>query len=149
MSTIIVAAFNRSTARFLRGENDGEMAEVATLICSEARLPEHELKGDAPSRAQDSFGTRHAYEPHTTKREKYTKQFAHEIAEWLDKARADHTYTRLVLVAPPDMLGAVRRSLSPQCRQMVVEECRKNLAHTNSAEIIAALSHTVQCLAAD
>jgi hypothetical protein len=31
---------------------------------------------------------------------------------------------------------------------MVVEECRKNLAHSSASEIIDALPHTIQSLAA-
>lgn len=146
MSTLIVAVFNHNIARFLRAENDGGVIEVATMICPEARLPEHELHSDRPSRTHDSFGARHAHELHMTAREKFSKDFARKIADWLDVARVDHLYTRLVLVAPPDMLGVVRHSLSRQCCKMLVEECTKNVAHMDVARIVEALPHTLKAM---
>ena len=147
MVTLIVAVFNHSAARFFRGGNDGEIVEVASMVCPEARLPGRKLYSDAPSRTQDSSGARHAYEPDTTLKEKFSREFARKIADWLEAARVHHTFTRLALVASPDMLGAVRKTLSTECRKMVIEEYPKNLAQLDVETINAALPTPIQVLA--
>jgi protein required for attachment to host cells len=146
MSTI-VAVFSHNAARFFSGAKDGRFTEMATLVSPESKVPEHELYSDAPSRTQDSFGTRHAYEPRTTIHEKLTREFAHEIGAWLDSARTQKKFTQLVLVAPPDMLGAVRKCLSDACSKAVVDEVSKNVVHLDLHKLMDALPQSVKDLA--
>ena len=39
------------------------------------------------------------------------RTFAKEVGRYLDRARIDHKYDQLVLVAPPKFLGALRKEL--------------------------------------
>lgn len=146
MSALIVSVFNHSAARFFRGGNDGQIVEVASMVCPEARLPGRDLYSDAPSRTHDSFGTRHAYEANSTPREKLSREFARGIAAWLEDVRVHHGFTRLVLVAPPDMLGELRKALSDECRKLVIEEYHKNLVQLDADAINAALPHSIEVL---
>ncbi len=141
---IMLAVFNHHAARFLLGSNVKNLSEVASLVCPESKLPGRELSRDAPSRDQERNSPRHAYEPHTTVREKYTQEFGREVANYLDDERKKNNYRFLVLVAPPDMLGAMRKSLNKECGQMVVDSYQKNMASMEVEDIIAALPKNIQ-----
>ncbi|GAB3103962.1 hypothetical protein GCM10027217_26850 [Pseudomaricurvus hydrocarbonicus] len=140
----LVAVYNHHMARFLQGSEDEGVVEVATLICPEARQSARDLESDAPSRMQNSFGAGQVYEGRTGAKEKLTKEFAHDIAEWLDHARQQHTYTHIVLVAPPDMIGALRAAMNSECRKMVVEEVQKNLVEMEIVDMLTALPKSVK-----
>lgn len=142
--THLVAVFNHHMARFLQGSEDEDVVEVATLICPEARQSARDLESDAPSRMQNSFGAGQVYAGRSGAKEKLTKEFAREIAEWLDHARQQHTYPYVVLVAPPDMIGALRAAMSPECRKMVVEEVQKNLVEMEIPDMLTSLPKSVK-----
>lgn len=139
MRPILIAVFNHNRARFMHRNSQGQTTEVAELTCPEAMLPGHELYSDAPSKTQDSFGNRHAYEPRSTAREKLRREFSRKIAGWLDTELNHFADTGLVLVAPADMLGAVRNSLGHEAGKRVLETYAKNLVKLDVAGVIAAL----------
>jgi protein required for attachment to host cells len=77
-------------------------------------------------------------------------EFALELASILDKAISQHQVDRLVLIAPPEMLGKIRGSLSEQVKRRVAIEQDKDLAQlpdNELAERLAALDeHIVNSL---
>ena len=62
----------------------------------------------------------HEYEKHL---------FAVSMAKVLDEAAERGAFDRLVLVAPPKTLGALRAALKPRTRKMVIAEVGKDLTH--------------------
>lgn len=53
--------------------------------------------------------------------------FAEEMAEWLYKAAHRNRFQRLVLVAPPKVLGTLRQKLHKEVASRVVGEVHKTL----------------------
>ena len=53
---------------------------------------------------------------------------AHGLAEFLEIAREQGRYERLVLIAPPKFLGFLRRSLNPLVRKHLSRAVAKDLA---------------------
>ncbi len=53
----------------------------------------------------------------------------------LDKNRADKTFDRVILVAPPATLGDLREALSDHVRAAVYAELDKDLTKTPVAEL--------------
>lgn len=62
-------------------------------------------------------------------------RFARDMAEVLHKAAAGGAFERLVLVAPPKTLGALRKELNADTRARVTEEVSKDLTHLGVDEI--------------
>src|SRR5688572_9275998 len=53
----------------------------------------------------------------------------------LDRARNEHRYDQLVLVAPPKFLGALRKELHKEVEKLVTDELPKDLSWFNVREI--------------
>src|SRR5690606_39531091 len=65
------------------------------------------------------------------------RMFARDIARYLDKARIDRRYDKLILVAPPKFLGALRKHLDKDVARMVVEEIPKDVSALKTHDLTA------------
>ena len=54
--------------------------------------------------------------------------FSRTLSRYLDKARTQHRYDKLYLIAPPEFLGLMRESLSKEVRRITAEEVNKDLS---------------------
>lgn len=144
---VMIVVANHSAARIFSASHNHELKEIETLSCPEARLYARELLSDSPTHIHDSVGAgRHAQEPRTQIKDKIAQQFSDKIADWLEKSRVKQGFSQLVVVAPPDFLGMLRKSLTKPCRQLVVEEVHHNLVKSEMADIIAVLPYSMQTL---
>ena len=117
-NTWIVAA-DSSRARFLQVAGRKRLVELESLLNPEARVDGRDLMTDAHPRLQE-----HA-----------TDLFAKRVGAYLERARTDHRYDELVLVAPPKFLGVLRRSLDRQVAKRVVEVLPKDLSLLKEREL--------------
>lgn len=117
MATTWIVAADSSRARFLQLAGRERLVELDSLLNPEARMHERELATEAPPQA-------HA-----------TDLFAKRVGDYLDKARNDHRYDKLVLVAPPKFLGTLRRSLDKEVAKRVVGEMPKDLSWLKEREL--------------
>lgn len=134
----VVAADSTRAEIYRRRKRFSELELVRTLLEPMGRAKESELSSDAPGRAFDSAGAgRHAMEPEQTAREHLRESFARRIAEELDGGRTSGAYRGLVLVAGPDMLGALRGRLSRATQRLVALEIVKDMTGMDAACIAA------------
>jgi protein required for attachment to host cells len=95
-----------------------------------------DLKSDRPGRAFDTgSGQRHAMEPRTDPHDRAKLAFARRVATLLDEAADRNEFQRLVLVAPPRMLGALRSRLDLSTRALISCEIAHDLVRTPLAEL--------------
>jgi protein required for attachment to host cells len=140
MKTWIVVADSARARLFEVGVNDGQLFEVSGYANPQAREKPSNSGHDRPPRVQESASSaRHAIEPHTDPHDKSAQQFAHALAEVLDQGRVEHSYSRLLLVAPPRFLGQLHAALDEQVSKLVVSTINKDLTHAGTAEIRAML----------
>ncbi len=66
-------------------------------------------------------------------------RFAAEIAAAVSTAASKKLFQSLVLVAPPHMLGELRRDLGPEIQKMVVLEIASDWANLSSTDLAAHL----------
>ena len=133
--TLIVVA-DGARARFL--ENDGPGKGVRPALDHDLRQelpPNREIVTDKPGRDSGPGGSRHGMAPrvdwHTFEKER----FSHQVAELLRDARLQRRFDRLVLVAPPKVLGWLREQLDKPTYEMVTGELPKDLTHATDAEL--------------
>jgi protein required for attachment to host cells len=81
-----------------------------------------------PHHASGTAGQRLAEASHTA-----------AIGEWLHHQVIGHHLDHLVLIAPPRILGEVRRHLSSAVEKTVIRELSKDLIGRHETEILAAL----------
>lgn len=132
---ILIADASRARVLLYRGpEHKLETVEGMTLAFDHKRA--REIGADKPGRSFESVGaTRHAVSPHSDLERIEEKRFAHEIAERLDKEAERASFERLVLVAPPTMLGDLRQALSARLAALVSATLDKDLTKTPEAKL--------------
>jgi protein required for attachment to host cells len=59
------------------------------------------------------------------------------VGDYLEEARTQHRYDRLYLVAPPTVIGELRRQLGKEVEKLVCDELDKDLYRANARELEA------------
>lgn len=65
--------------------------------------------------------------------------FCQFVADLINRAAKARRFQRLILVAPPHMLGGLRKSLIPQARALVSAELAKNWLRQTDADVARGL----------
>jgi protein required for attachment to host cells len=142
-------------ALFLENHGDPDLLDLRVI---EARVdqknpPTREQGTDAPGRAfpgaggppganfpgAGGMGGRSSVEP-TDWHELEKEHFAREIAERVNQAAESGEMSEIVIVAPPRVLGELRKQLSAKARSKVKGELDKDLTHHPLPEIEKALA---------
>ena len=134
--TWIVVA-NGTTARALENEGVGKGLNPAPAFeMTVASPPTRELGSDRPGRVHDRFGQgRHAMEPKADWHRQEKAEFAKAVAEKIESAARAGRYDRLVLVAPPTVMGDIRSALGRHARDLIIGEITKDLTRSDLADI--------------
>lgn len=95
-----------------------------------------EILEDRPGRTFESADTsRHAYEPRSDPHRELKRTFAGQLAAMLDQRLLEKAYDRVILVAPPAMLGDLREALTDAVRAVLYAELDKDLTQTPAQEL--------------
>lgn len=86
---------------------------------------------------------RHTSHHHHNKHHEDEYMFGGELAEWLEAARGERVFDRLVLVAKTRTLAALRESLSPSLQACVSAELDKDLTKMGQRDLEHALEKSV------
>jgi protein required for attachment to host cells len=97
--------------------------------------PTHEQGSDAPGRAYSSVGRGRSAVEETDWHEVEKERFAASIAGHINKAAQLAAFKQLVIVAPPKILGDLRREFSKETETKILAEIPKDLTHHTIAEI--------------
>jgi protein required for attachment to host cells len=127
-NTWVVAADSTQAEIYLVEKIGAPFKRVKDLANAEGQLKGRDLTTDRPGRSFDSMGAgRHAMSATESPREHVADGFARDICQFLESARSRGRYDRLIVVAPPDFLGRLRKAITPAANQLVVESVPKNL----------------------
>ena len=95
-----------------------------------SRAPSRRRISDRPGRYEGGgVNGRHGFEPRTDAHDREKHLLARDLAAVLSRAAARRAFDRLILVAPPTMLGRLRSALTPLVRDRVAAEITKDLTH--------------------
>jgi protein required for attachment to host cells len=115
-------------ARFVWPAEDNALETREALDSVSARKKDSDLVSDRPGRAFESASAaRHAYTPRTDPHEQEKLKFAHLVGEKLSALEAAGAFNELVLVAPPEILEAIRGSLDRATEAKVIGTLAKDL----------------------
>jgi protein required for attachment to host cells len=136
MPTTWIVAADASRARILQVADRERLVEVEDLVNPEGRLHNREINTDAKGRfaGPDRPGG-HSSDDEERTVDHYNELFAKRVADYLEKARTDRRYERLVVVAAPKMLGQLRQELDKEVEKLLVGEVPKDLAWFNARDI--------------
>lgn len=121
------------------------LARVMLLENPVGRARAGELESDRPGRAYDrKGGGRHAMSKEENSVEHVEQEFAHRVLAQLERSREAGAFDQLVLIAPPKMLGRLRRGLPAPLRTLVVADLAKDLAMATPDEVRGYLEELIQ-----
>ncbi|MDJ0627015.1 MAG: host attachment protein [Rhodobacter sp.] len=135
VETLVVLA-NEREARVLVNEGVGKGLRQLRHLSRKA------VSGDRIAYADDSGrsrsgpgGAHHKMEPSSSEVRQNRETFAADLLGEVEKTWAKGSYDRLVISAPPKMLGAVRERLPTGLAEALTAELDKDLLHTPLAEL--------------
>jgi protein required for attachment to host cells len=115
-------------ALFLRNEGDAEYPHLQVVReMQEENPPTHDQGTDRPGRLNDASGEHRSAVDDTDWHRIAKERFADEITDRLYKMAHRHDFEKMVLVAPPVVLGEMRRKLHKEVSDRVVAEIPKTL----------------------
>jgi protein required for attachment to host cells len=137
LPTYVLVA-NRSTASLYQTQGPNTAPTlVQTFEHPEGRLKSIDINSDRPGRGFDrTGGGRHAMSREEDPIERIAREFALQLAGYLERARGQNEFDQLGIIAPPRMLGYLREALSKQTRALVYGELSKDLGEPRPTELI-------------
>ena len=122
---ILVA--NASSAKLYsnEGPNTG-LSIVKEFDHPASRAKNADLVTDRAGHMQSSGNGRGCRQPHTTPKEREAEVFALELARELVHGRSTNQCNRVILVAPPTMMGLINGSLDTNTASLVSERLEKD-----------------------
>lgn len=129
MKVRIVVADERQASFYDASKPDGPLFQQGEIQNDSAGLKDQDLETDRPGRRFGGAGHHHDVDgERSTKRHELTL-FARKVAQRIDQDRMAKAFDKLVIVAPPKVLGLLRQSLPAPVHNFVAAEIPKDLLH--------------------
>ena len=123
-------------ARIVANDGPGTgLSPVPKRTFARRAPPTKEIGADRPSTRGAPAGARHGVAPKVDWHRVAKQGFARQMAEMLNEAAGRKAFDRLVVVAPPESLGEIRRALTKTTRERVIAEIDKDLTHVSDHEL--------------
>jgi protein required for attachment to host cells len=128
-------------ALFFRNEGDATYPNLQVVDILEQENPRTGEQGtDRPGRAFASVGTHRSAMQETNWHKLEKHRFAKEIADALYSAAHRGDYSKLVIAAPPMIMGDLRKAMHKEVSDKVVAEVSKDLTKMPADAIERALT---------
>jgi protein required for attachment to host cells len=130
-----------SRAHVLLSEGIAHPLTIVPNFSFKADLPmTHDIGSSRPGRTHESQGTtRHAYEPRSDAHTVLKETFVNSVIVAIATARKAGAFDRLLIIAPPTVLGTMRANLPDALRAVLMGDVAKDLTTTPNHEIRAHL----------
>jgi protein required for attachment to host cells len=130
MNIRIVVADERQVNFFDTTALNAPLAATGSMYNPTAGLKDRELETDREGRRFGGTAGHH----HGVDGERSTEQheltlFAKDVGQRIEAGRVNHEFERLILVAPPKMLGLLRQSIPETSQALLAAEVAKDVMH--------------------
>lgn len=145
MAATWVLVAERSRARiFTLATGVAPLEELEDMVHPASRLKESELVSDHAGKMPDKGQPgQHAAPAAKTAKEKEAESFARQLCQRLEQGHNQQQFARLVIIAPPDFLGLLRKQMSASVQAVVASELDKNLVKESAEQIRSHLPATI------
>ncbi|HAZ13600.1 MAG: hypothetical protein A2X86_13795 [Bdellovibrionales bacterium GWA2_49_15] len=114
-----------------------ELTLIHEFVNMEGRLHNKELRDFNIGRVHNkNYPRTKGLRPKSTPHEAMVKGFAKTIADYLEKARIDNSFEKLMIVTSPRFLGAIRSFLSKDTKARLWNEIPKELNFEQKKEFV-------------
>jgi protein required for attachment to host cells len=133
-SWIVIA--DGAQARILENHGPGKgLLPLPAEAMRKTLRPSREINTDRPGRGHDRIGRRHAMDAPSDPHREEKRRFADLLAEHINEAALNHSYDRLILVAPAKTLGDLRQALSKEAAAKIDGELAKDLTKVSDNDL--------------
>ncbi len=136
MQWVVVADKSRARIFQTSGRVD-ELVEIDDLLNPQGRQDDAALRHDAKGRffGKGEREQAHTADPHATREEHAADRFSREVMAYLERANHDQRFGSLVMIAPPEFLGLLRRQLSKNVESKVRQQLATDIANLHEPQI--------------
>jgi protein required for attachment to host cells len=128
-------------ALFLRNEGNAAHLNLELIeVLTHANPSTHDQGADRPGRTHSSLGARRSALDDTNWHQLEKHLFAVEIADALSTAAHQGLYSKLIIVAPPQTIGDLRKHMHIEVSDKVVGQIARTLTNRPARDIERALS---------
>lgn len=134
MTTTWIVAADPTLGRVIQIDGNAP-AEVCVFERDESAI-DGEPKPALPTKTFETVdGERQALKVEREPDEPQRVAFTRQIGDYVEHARLDHRFEKLVLVAEPKVLANLRKELSGETMKLVSSEVSRNVARENIEQI--------------
>ncbi|MBB3591923.1 protein required for attachment to host cells [Rhizobium sp. BK529] len=131
-----VVVCDGAKALILQNAGDAELMNLQVReTLTQPNQPTREIGTDRPGRSYAPDGTSGSAMEETNWQDQAEEEFLKEVAEKLDELVHEKEASRIVLVAPPRALGALRPNLSAEAQAAISAEVAKDYTNLPVDEI--------------
>lgn len=117
-----------------------ELAPILARPLSAESAKNYETGRNKTGMVFESFSSaRHMAEPHLDARKEVMQRFARRVADFIGSAKNGEAFDRLVLVAPPVMLGEIDACLTEHIQRKVTAKVPRELTRCTEVELTGRL----------
>jgi protein required for attachment to host cells len=143
MNVRIVVADERQAAFYDLFRPSGPLEVVGGVENEAGGKRDFDLESDRPGRRSGGMGQHHDVDGERSSAHHELTLFARAVAHRLYEERNRREFDKLVLMAPPKMLGMLRQAMPSTCKDAIASEIAKDLLHRGADAIIGAVPREV------
>lgn len=136
LGTWIIVADSARARFFLMESRNLPLTELDNIVHTEGRMLQGSVVSDREGKLAGHGNSGYSFEPPTDFKQHELEIFVKRIAEKLEQARVNDSYQKLILIAPPALLGKLRQALNPHILEMISHSIDKNCVSENADEIL-------------
>jgi protein required for attachment to host cells len=147
MATVWVMVCDAARGRLFEIRGDDPLWHVVEVFSHpESRVRASELVSDHSGQSSSQGDSVHhnALAPASSPKEVEKGHFVHTLATMLDQALRSRRFHRWVLVAPPHLVGMLRKELTPELEKHLMATVDKDLTHVDARYLAEKLADTVR-----
>lgn len=135
-----VIAIDGKEARFFARSNGNGLDKINVIT---APQPDAERGRHVLGRVFESATpARHTVEP-TKENEEEVSAYTSQIANYLENAANNNEFDRLVISAPPKLLGSTRKYFGKRIKEKIMFETHKDFANLDGKQILEHLNQEI------
>jgi protein required for attachment to host cells len=141
---ILIADAGRARIMSTPG-GDGPLHQEEAIQNPRGRARAQDLMADQPGRysSHGKGSVKSAMEYSTPPHKVEELKFAEKLAEMLEKSASNHKYDRLVMIAPPEFLGFLRKTIAESVHKRLVASIAKDLTEIDPRDLMGHMADVV------
>lgn len=121
---------------FSFSKKNNELKLIKDINHPENKERNQDLVSDRPGRYSTDANAGGAYSQHTDPKDVKINQFVLEVNRFLDESHSHQQFDKIIVIAPPKMLGHLKQHINKQVEKLISHEIQKELTFMKEHELL-------------